>query len=37
MVGQGDSGRSDVASNYKDLLAESLAAKHGLGRSTPPT
>ena len=31
MIGQGDSGRSDIASRYKELLAESLAAKHGLG------
>jgi predicted transcriptional regulator len=32
MIGQGDSGRSDMATNYKQILAESLAAKHGLKR-----
>ena len=31
LIGQGDSGRSDGASNYKQLLAETLAVKHGLG------
>jgi hypothetical protein len=31
LVGTGDSGRSDLASNYKDLITESLVAKHGLG------
>ena len=31
LIGQGDSGRTDVASNYKQLLTETLAAKHGLG------
>ena len=30
LVGQGDSGRDDLSTNYKQLLAESLAAKHGL-------
>ena len=30
MIGQGDSGRSDIASRYKELLGESLAQKHGL-------
>ena len=29
-VGQGDSGRSDLASRYKELIAEDLAKKHGL-------
>jgi predicted transcriptional regulator len=31
MIGQADSGRSDLASNYKQLISDSLAAKHGLG------
>ena len=31
LIGQGDSGRSDLATNYKPLMAESLAIKHGLG------
>ena len=31
LIGQGDSGRSDLATNYKQLIADSLAAKHGLG------
>ena len=31
LVGQGDSGRSAVASNYKQLMPETLAARHGLG------
>lgn len=35
MIGQGDSGRSDIASRYKDLLTESLAKKHGLGPADP--
>ncbi len=30
MVGEGDSGRTDLASNYKQVIADSLAAKHGL-------
>ena len=30
LVGQGDSGCSDLATNYKQVLAESLATKHGL-------
>jgi hypothetical protein len=30
MVGQGHSGRDDLASNYKQVLADSLAAKHGV-------
>lgn len=30
MVGQGDSGRTDLATNYKQVIAEALAAKHGL-------
>ena len=29
-VGRGDSGRTDVASRYKEILAESLAAKYCL-------
>ncbi len=29
-IGRGDSGRSDIATRYKELLAESLARKHGL-------
>ena len=33
VIGQGDSGRGDLASNYKQLLGESLAAKHGSGRA----
>jgi len=35
MVGQGDSGRSDIASRYKALLAESLSQKHGVGPASP--
>ena len=35
MVGQGDSGRSDIASRYKALLAESLSQKHGAGPASP--
>ena len=31
LIGQGDSGRSDLATNSKQLIADSLAAKHGLG------
>jgi Ribbon-helix-helix protein, copG family len=31
MIGQGDSGRSDLASKYKQIISDSLAAKHGLG------
>ena len=30
LVGQGDSGQSDIASNVKRYLSESLAAKYGL-------
>jgi Arc/MetJ-type ribon-helix-helix transcriptional regulator len=30
MIGQGDSGRSDVASNLKQELTAALVAKHGL-------
>ncbi len=30
VIGQGDSGRSDLATNYKQLLTESLAAKYDL-------
>jgi Ribbon-helix-helix protein, copG family len=30
MVGQGSSGRTDLATNYKQVIAESMAAKHGL-------
>ena len=32
MVGKGQSrdGRTDVASNYKEIIAESIAAKYGL-------
>jgi len=30
-VGAADSGQADAASDYKRLLAESLAAEHGLG------
>jgi hypothetical protein len=29
-IGMGDSGRTDGSSNYKALIAESLAQKHGL-------
>jgi len=29
-IGKGNSGHSDTASNYKQILAESWAAKHGL-------
>ncbi|MDH4391607.1 MAG: ribbon-helix-helix domain-containing protein [Aquabacterium sp.] len=35
-IGAGDSGRSDTATRYKELLAESLAAKHGLTPDLPP-
>ena len=31
LIGQGDSGRSDLATDYKRLNAQSLATKHGLG------
>ena len=31
MIGKGDSGRSDVASNVKRYVAEAIAAKHGGG------
>ena len=30
LIGQGDSGRSDGATNYKQILADGWAAKHGL-------
>jgi len=30
MVGQGSSGRTDLATDYKQFISESLAAKHGL-------
>jgi len=30
MIGQGDSGRSDVASNLKQEVTAALVAKHGL-------
>jgi hypothetical protein len=30
MVGKGDSGRTDIASNYKKYVAEAIEAKHGL-------
>lgn len=30
LIGKGDSGRSDIASNWKKHLGESLEAKHGL-------
>jgi len=32
MIGKGNSGRSDVASNYKAHVAEAIEAKHGLKR-----
>lgn len=32
VIGKGDSGRSDVASNYKQHLTEILEDKHGLRR-----
>lgn len=32
VIGTGDSGRSDVATNYKQHLREILEAKHGLPR-----
>ena len=28
-IGKGDSGRSDVATRYKEMLGEATAAKHG--------
>jgi hypothetical protein len=28
-IGKGDSGRSDIASRYKEVLADTVAAKHG--------
>lgn len=34
-IGQGASGRSDVAGNYKAHLAEGWSAKHGGGESPP--
>lgn len=34
-IGAGDSGRSDISTRYKELLAESLAAKHGLKPAAP--
>lgn len=36
-VGAADSGHADTASDYKRLLADSLAAKHGQGVSTAHT
>jgi predicted transcriptional regulator len=30
MVGEGRSGRTDLASTYKQVISDSLAAKHGL-------
>ena len=30
VIGQGDSGRTDLATNYKQIITEALAAKHGL-------
>ncbi len=30
MIGKGDSGRSDLASNYKKYVYEAIEAKHGL-------
>ena len=35
-IGAGDSGRTDTATRYKELLTESLAAKHGLGQREEP-
>lgn len=35
-VGAADSGHADTASDYKRLLADALAAKHGLGAPTAP-
>lgn len=35
-IGAADSSHADTASDYKRLLADALAAKHGLGPSTPP-
>ena len=32
-IGQGDSGRSDIASSYKDRLADSWGAKHAPQRA----
>lgn len=32
VIGTGDSGRSDVATHYKEHLLEILEAKHGLPR-----
>ncbi|NRF69519.1 ribbon-helix-helix protein, CopG family [Aquincola sp. S2] len=32
MIGKGNSGRSDIASNYKQYVAESIDAKYGLGK-----
>jgi predicted transcriptional regulator len=32
MIGQGDSGRSDVASRVKQEVSAELVAKHGLSR-----
>lgn len=33
-IGKASSGRSDVASSYKDLLSESFAQKHGKTKDT---
>lgn len=30
LIGMGDSGHTDTSTNYKALIAESLAKKHGL-------
>lgn len=35
MIGQAESGRTDIASRYKDLLTESLSQKHGVGPVEP--
>ena len=31
LIGQGDSGRTDLATDYKQLILESIVVKHGLG------
>ena len=36
LIGKGDSGRSDIASNWKKHLGESLEDKHGLRPKTRP-
>jgi len=35
-IGAADSGHADTASDYKRLLAEGLAAKHGVGAPAGP-